>query len=397
MPRTAETTAARIDRLLTEHPLVDGHNDLPWEARDQVGYDFGRLDLAQRLTTTCTDLPRLREGRVSAQFWSVYVPSNLPGHEAVTATLEQVDAVHTMVHRYAADLGLATTVAEVERTVASGRVAGLMGAEGGQSIGCSLGALRMLHALGVRYLTLTHNDNTPWADSATDVPAVGGLSPFGHEVVAEMNRMGMMVDLSHVAPTTMHAALDTTQAPVVFSHSGARGVTDVVRNVPDDVLTRVAAQGGTCMVALVPEFLSADVAAWRADAVEAAARVGIDAKDFPAFLSFTRARRATHPKPDASIDDALRHLEHVREVAGVDHVGIGGDYDGTDTYPVGLEDVTGYPRLLAALADRGWSDTDLAKVAGGNTLRVMRAVEAVARDLQSTRGPSLATFAALDG
>jgi len=387
----------RIDRLLTAYPLIDGHNDFPWQARAQTGYDFARLDIATSLSTTSTDLARLRTGRVGAQFWSVFVPSNLPGDTAVTATLEQVDAVHHLVASYPDDLGFARTADELQAVLASGRIASLMGAEGGQSIGSSLAALRMLHVLGVRYMTLTHNDNTPWADSATDVPALGGLSRFGVEVVREMNRIGMMVDLSHVSPDTMRAALAAAEAPVIFSHSSARGVTHVPRNVPDDVLETMRVGGGTCMVTFVPEFINEHVARWRAEAAAAAAQVGVDAKDYVDFLAFTRARAHDHPKPQATIDDVVRHCEHVREVAGIDHIGIGGDYDGTDTYPVGLEDVSGYPRLFAALAGRGWSDDDLAKLAGGNTLRVMRDVEAVARDLASRRGPSMATFAELDG
>lgn len=390
-------SAARAHQLLAAHPLIDGHNDLPWEAREQVSYDFDRLDIADRLATTNTDLPRLREGGVGAQFWSVFVPSTLPGPEAVVATLEQVDAVHAMVARYPGDLALATTADEVEAANASSRIASLLGAEGGHSIGCSLGALRMLHTLGVRYLTLTHNDNTPWADSATDVPAVGGLSAFGREVVGEMNRLGMMVDLSHVAATTMRAALDTSRAPVIFSHSSALALCDTPRNVPDDVLGRLADNGGVCMVTFVPEFVSPATAAWRLEAAAAAAEVGVAATDFVAFQRFSVPWSRQHPKPDATIADVVAHVEHVREVAGIDHIGLGGDYDGTDTYPLGLEDVSGYPRLVAALLERGWSEPDLAKLVRGNTLRVMRDVEAVARDLQATRGPSVRTFAELDG
>ncbi len=397
LPPAPADVHERIERLLTAYPLVDGHNDFAWEARDQAGYDFTRLDIARSLATTCTDLPRLRAGHVGAQFWSVFVPSNLPGDAAVTATLEQVDAVHQLVASYPDDLVFARTADELQAAFTSGRVASLMGAEGGQSIGCSLAALRMLHVLGVRYMTLTHNDNTPWADSATDVPALGGLSRFGVEVVREMNRVGMMVDLSHVSPETMRGAIAVAAAPVIFSHSSARGVTDVVRNVPDDVLETMRDAGGTCMVTFVPEFVNDDVAQWRAEAASAAAQVGVDDKDHVRFLAFTRARAQAQPKPDATIEDVVRHCEHVREVAGIEHIGIGGDYDGTDTYPVGLEDVSGYPRLLGALAGRGWSDDDLTKLAGGNTLRVMRDVEAVARDLASRRGPSLATFADLDG
>ena len=383
--------------LLAEHPLIDGHNDLAWEVREQVGYDFDRLDIAQVLATTNTDLPRLRSGGVGAQFWSVFVPSTLQGDTAVVATLEQVDAVHQMIDRYRGDLVLARTADEVEAATASGRIASLLGAEGGHSIGCSLGALRMMHALGVRYLTLTHNDNTPWADSATDRPVAGGLTAFGREVVREMNRLGMMVDLSHVAPTTMRAALDATEAPIIFSHSSALALCDTPRNVPDDVLAGLPGNGGTCMVTFVPEFVSPATAAWRVEAAAAATHVGVDASDFVAFQRFSTSWSEQHPKPDATIAQVVGHLEHVREVAGIDHIGIGGDYDGTDTFPVGLGDVSGYPRLVAALIERHWSRDDLGKLVRENTLRVMRDVEAVSRDLRASRAPSLRTIADLDG
>jgi membrane dipeptidase len=281
--------------------------------------------------------------------------------------------------------------------MAAGRIASLMGAEGGQSIGCSLGALRALYRLGVRYLTLTHNDNVPWADSATDVPVAGGLTRFGVEVVREMNRLGMLVDLSHVSTDTMRQALDVAEAPVVFSHSCARAVTDSPRNVPDDVLAAMATGGGVCMVAFVPEFLTGAAAAWRVEAFEAAAREGIEGTDFPAFMAWASDYTRAHPKPPALIEDVVRHVEHVREVAGVDHVGLGGDYDGTDVMPVGLEDVTGYPAVLTALADRDWSADDLAKVAHRNAIRVLRDAEAVARELQSRHGPSTVTIEELDG
>src|SRR6478672_4607734 len=388
---------ARARELLGEHPLVDGHNDLPWEAREQTRYDFEVLDVGRRLTTTQTDLPRLAEGGVGAQFWSVFVPSTLQGDSAVAATLEQVDAVHRMIGSYADRLAFARTADDVDRARESGRIASLLGAEGGHSIGCSLGTLRMLHVLGVRYLTLTHNDNTPWADSATDVPVVGGLSAFGREVVTEMNRLGMMVDLSHVAATTMRAALETTEAPVIFSHSSALALCDTPRNVPDDVLAALPGNGGVCMVTFVPEFVSPATAAWRVEAAAAAAEVGVEARDWEAFGRFTAGWQQEHPKPDATIEQVVAHLEHVREVAGIEHVGIGGDYDGTDTFPLGLEDVSGYPRLVAALLERSWSRDDVAKLVRGNTLRVMRDVESVGRDLQATRAPSLATFAELDG
>ncbi|MFI2490389.1 dipeptidase [Promicromonospora kroppenstedtii] len=372
------TTADRITALLQKHPVWDGHNDLPWELREQSSYDLDAVDIAQRLTTTHTDLPRLRDGGVGAQFWSVYVPSTLQGGAAVTATLEQIDCVHRMVEKYPDSLRLARTAADVEQAWSEGRIASLMGAEGGHSIDESLGVLRMLRALGVRYMTLTHNDNVPWADSATDAEVLGGLSPFGEDVVREMNRIGMLVDLSHTSAGTMRHALRVTSAPVIFSHSSARAVCDVPRNVPDDVLGALAANGGVCMVTFVPQFVSPAVAQWRAEGAEAAAAEGIRNTDLAAFEPFMARWRADHPQPPSTLSDVVAHVEHVREVAGVDHVGLGGDYDGTPNLPEGLEDVTGYPRLLAALADKGWSDADLGKLTSGNVLRVLRDAEQVA-------------------
>jgi membrane dipeptidase len=389
-----QDSLTRVTELLRRHPLIDGHNDLLWEARQQVGYDFDRLDLSQRMTTTHTNLPRLWDGGVGAQFWSAWVPSTLPGGKAVIQTLEQVDAIHQMVARYGDRLGFARTADELEAVFASGRIASLIGAEGGHSIGCSLAVLRMLHVLGVRYLTLTHNDNAPWADSATDEPAIGGLSSFGVEVVREMNRIGMLVDLSHVSADTMRHALRVSEVPVMFSHSSARAVCDVPRNVPDDVLETLRDKEGICMVTFVPKFISPASAAWHKEAAEAAAVVGVKATDHVAYSTFVISYRTEHPGPAATIDDVVAHIEHVRDVAGINHVGVGGDYDGTDELPIGLEDVSGYPRLFAVLADRGWSDNDLIKLAGANLLRVMRDAEAGARDLQATRGPSLATYEA---
>jgi len=395
-PDSPPDSQARVTGLLRRHPLIDGHNDLPWEAREQAGYDFDQLDLSTRLGSTHTDLPRLRAGGVGAQFWSVWVPSTLPDGAAVIQTLEQIDAVHQMVARYGDQLGFARTADELEAVFASGRIASLMGAEGGHSIGCSLAALRMLYVLGVRYLTLTHNDNVPWADSATDEPVCGGLSAFGVEVVHEMNRIGMLVDLSHVSADTMRDALAVSEVPVMFSHSSARVVCDMTRNVPDDVLTTLGQKGGVCMVTFVPDFVSPAAGQWRKEAAAAATKAGVKATDYVAFDVFTDTYRTKHAKPTATIDQVVAHIEHVREVAGVDHVGIGGDYDGCADLPIGLEDVSAYPRLFVALADRGWSYQDLTKLAGGNILRVMRAAESGARDLQTTRGPSLATFEALD-
>jgi len=390
-------TVARIRDLLAEHPVVDGHNDLPWEARTRVGYDWDRLDISRRGCPTHTDLPRLRSGGVGAQFWSVFVPASLQGDAAVTATLEQIDAVHAMTARYAGDLALASTLGDVERAWSHGQIASLMGAEGGHSIDSSLGVLRMLHGLGVRYLTLTHNDNVPWADSATDEPVLGGLSPFGREVVREMNRLGMLVDLSHVSADTMRDALDVTQAPVLFSHSSARAVCDHPRNVPDDVLARLADNGGVCMVTFVPKFVSPAVREWDVEMRDAAAQAGVDTRDDAAYDAFVADRRRSHPAPQATIDDVVAHCEHVREVAGAHHIGLGGDYDGVDVQPRGLEDVSGYPRLLAALAGRGWSDADLAALTSGNVLRVLGEAERCSREIATSRGPSLARIEDLDG
>ncbi|REF31591.1 dipeptidase [Calidifontibacter indicus] len=398
MSTSSPTTSDRISALLREHPLIDGHNDLPWHARAEAGYDFDKLDIATDLTGRGhTDLARLRTGGVGAQFWSVFVPSNLPAGKAVTATLEQIDAVHQMVARYSTDLGLARTADEVERVFASGRIASLLGAEGGQSIDSSLATLRMLYVLGVRYMTLTHNDNNPWADSATDEPAHGGLTRFGVEVVREMNRIGMMVDLSHVSADTMRAALAASTAPVIFSHSSAYAVCSSPRNAPDDVLETLRDNNGVIMGTFVPDFVSQACADWRAESREAAIADGVDPKDHVAFTAYNKQRAEQQPKPVATLADVVAHFVHLREVAGIDHIGVGGDYDGVDKLPEGLADVSTYPALLGALADLGWSDDDLAKVAGRNVLRVMRDVEAVARDEQQTRGPSLATIAELDG
>jgi membrane dipeptidase len=383
--------------LLAAHPVIDGHNDLLWTARVEAAYDFSRLDVGTGGTPTHTDLPRMRAGGMGAQFWSVYVPTRLTGDAAVSATLEQVDAARMLTSRYADQLAWATTADEVEDAWASDRMASLAGAEGGHSIGCSLGTLRQLHELGVRYLTLTHNANTPWADSATDTPVAGGLTPFGREVVREMNRLGMMVDLSHVSADTMRAALEVAEAPTIFSHSSARAVTDSPRNVPDDVLEATARGGGVCMVTFVPKFVNAACADAHRELVAAAAAEGIPEADGVRFADFERAWVLDHPQPTATLADVVAHVEHVREVAGIDHVGLGGDYDGVEALPVGLEDVSTYPALLAELAGRGWSAEDLARLTCRNTLRVMREVEERAEEIQLTREPSLARIEDLDG
>jgi membrane dipeptidase len=375
----------RVDvaAVIAEHPVIDGHNDLLWTLRELCGYDFDAVDIGLRQDgRTHTDLPRLAAGGVGAQFWSVFVPSTL-GHEGVAATLEQVDAAYAMVERYADRLVLATTADDVEAAWASGRIASLLGAEGGHQIDGSLGVLRMLHRLGVRYLTLTHNENVPWADSATDELVLGGLSDFGREVVAEMNRLGMIVDLSHVSAETMRDALRVSTAPVMFSHSSAYALVDHPRNVPDDVLASMAAGGGVCMVSFVPRFVDQANRDWALAAEGSARAEGIDAKDLGRFEPFLAELERTEPPPRATLADVADHVEHVRDVAGVDHVGLGGDYDGVTTLPDGLEDVSCYPALLGVLADRGWSAEDLGRLTCRNVLRVMRAVADVAAAGQS--------------
>ncbi|MEO7071317.1 MAG: dipeptidase [Nostocoides sp.] len=383
--------------VLDRAPVWDGHNDLPWEWRELAAYDLARMDPGQRLSTTHTDLPRLREGGVGAQFWSVFVPQSLTGDAALSATLEQIDAVRRLTAQYPQELAPATTVDQVRAAWRAGRIASLMGAEGGHSINCSMGALRMLHELGVRYLTLTHNANVPWADSATDVRRHGGLSAFGREVVREMNRLGMLVDLSHVSAATMRDALAVSSAPPIFSHSSAYAVCPHPRNVPDDVLTATAAADGVVCVTFVPKFVNNTVREWDARCLADAAAAGVRTQDFTAYTAFQNVWREANPMPPSSLVDVVAHYEHVREVAGIDHIGIGGDYDGTTSLPTGLEDVTGYPRLLEALVGKGWSADDLARLTSGNLLRVMGAAEDVARDEQSRRGPSTATIADLDG
>lgn len=383
--------------LLREFPVADGHNDLPWALREQVRYDLDARDIAAPQGAHLhTDLPRLREGGVGAQFWSVYVRSDLPG--AVPATLEQIDCVRQLLVRYPKVLAPALTAGDMEAARAEGRIASLMGAEGGHSIDNSLATLRALYALGVRYLTLTHNDNVAWADSATDEPGVGGLSAFGREVVREMNREGMLVDLSHVAATTMRDALETTAAPVIFSHSSARAVCDHPRNIPDDILERLPANGGIAMVTFVPKFVLQAAVDWTAEADANMRAHGFHHLDTTAeAMRVHRDFEERNPRPVATVATVADHLDHMREVAGIDHLGIGGDYDGTAFTPKGLEDVSGYPHLVAELLERGWSKSDLAKLTWRNAVRVLGAAEDVARDLQATRGPSNATIASLDG
>jgi membrane dipeptidase len=384
-------------RLLDRYPVFDGHNDLAWALRERGGRDPAATDLREPLPELHTDLPRLRQGGVGAQFWSVYVPAQLQGEAAVATTLEQIDLILRLAARHPGALELAGTAADVERIMAAGRVASLLGAEGGHSIACSLGVLRALYGLGVRYLTLTHNVNVPWADSATDKAAAGGLTTFGREVVREMQRLGMLVDLSHVAATTMSDALDVAEAPVIFSHSSARAVCDHPRNVPDDILARLPARGGVCMITFVPAFVAQRCRDWERGVADEMDRRGLDYRDLSARRQIAAERTAAHPRPRATLADVVAHAEHVREVAGIDHIGLGGDYDGTSDLPDGLQDVSCYPALVGALLDRGWSEKDCGKLASGNVLRVLREAEDAAAAIGATRGPSAASMTDLDG
>jgi len=364
--------------MLSRFPLIDGHNDLPWEIREKFALDPVAAGLAGRVNGTHTDIPRLVEGGVGGQFWSVYVPSALAGDAAVTAVFEQVDLVHRMIAAYPGRFQLARTAGDVDAAFASGKIASLLGAEGGHCINSSLGVLRALQALGVRYLTLTHNDNVGWADSATDEPGCGGLSDFGRDVVAEMQRIGMLVDLSHVAVSTMNDALDVAAAPVIFSHSSARALTSNPRNVPDDVLARLAVNGGVCMVAFVPFFVSQECTDWLAGLKAFAADRGLDPANLAQVFGLLPEWEKGSPMPPATLAQVADHIEHVREVAGIEHVGIGGDFDGTPVLPAGLHDVSRYPALFHELQRRHWSEPDLKALAGANILRTLRDAESFA-------------------
>lgn len=369
-----DAALARARALLAGRPIIDGHNDLPWEIREHPSSrkDVDKYDLRTR-TPGHTDLARLRAGGVGGQFWSVYVPYETYDTAWAQVQLEQIDIAKRIIAKYPDALELALGADDVERIMASGKVASLLGMEGGHVIHNSLALLRQYHALGARYMTLTHSASLDWADAGTGLPLHDGLTDFGREVVREMNRLGMLVDLSHTSPATAHDALDVARAPVIFSHSSARAVLDHPRNVPDDVLARLPANGGVIMVTFVGSFISPRMKAWQ-EAMQASAE-GIP--DREARRETMAAWRAEHPQPQATVAELADHVDHVRRVAGVDHVGIGGDYDGTTELPEGMEDVSGYPLLFAELIRRGWTDEELRKLAGGNVLRVLREAEAV--------------------
>jgi membrane dipeptidase len=380
-------------KLLRSTPLIDGHNDLPWTIRESktAPMDVAAYDLRTR-TPRHTDLARLKAGQVGAQFWSVYIPGEYKDSGFARVQLEQIDIARRLVARYPERLALALSTADIEREFKRGRVASLLGMEGGHAIENSLGALRAYYALGVRYMTLTHNVTLDWADAALDSARHHGLTDFGREVVREMNRLGMLVDLSHVSPAVMSNTLDVAQAPVIFSHSSARALTEHPRNVPDSILARLPKNGGVVMVTFVPDFVSNEVAAW-------ARQYDSMTKTLDSAVTDTTARRAqidawtaAHPRPPATLKQVADHIEHVRKVAGPDHVGIGSDFDGIDYTPEGLEDVSKFPDLFAELIRRGWNDQDLKKLAGQNLLRAFRAAEATAARLQRQREPSIARW-----
>lgn len=392
--------AARIDKVLAKTPLVDGHNDVPWAIRQRAGVHPEKVDLATDTTGLkedggvgmMTDIPRLKAGRLGGQFWSVYIPASFDGPIAVEMTLEQIDITKSLAQFYPATFEMAYSADDIVRIHKSGRIASLVGIEGGHQIHDSLAVLRQMYAAGARYMTLTHSKNTRWADSATDDPKHGGLTPFGRAVVTEMNRLGMLVDLSHVSEETMNDALETTQAPVIFSHSSARGLNDHPRNVPDAVLAKVKSNRGVVMVTFVPGFVSRARMEWSAARSAEQARL---ASLYPGQPDKAKAAladwEAAHPQPAVTLATVADHVDHVAKVCGVDCVGIGGDFDGISDTPEGLDGVDKYPDLFAELAHRGWTDEDLGKLAGGNVLRVFREAEAAAKKLQAATRPSYAT------
>jgi membrane dipeptidase len=382
-----DSPLARVRRLLRSVPLIDGHNDLAWRIRThgKPPMDVAAYDLRETASGH-TDLERLLRGQVGAQVWSVFLPGDIKESGFARVQLEQIDIARQVIARYPDRLALALSADDIEREFSRGLIASLIGMEGGHAIENSIGVLRICYALGARYLTLTHNVTTDWADAALDAARHEGLSPFGREVVREMNRLGMLVDLSHVSPATMTAALDVTEAPVICSHSNARALVDHPRNVPDAMLARVRANGGMVMATFVPAFVSAEVAAFeqRREAEDKRLAGTLAAAERGPALE---AWEAANPRPKATLSQVADHIQHLRDITGVDHVGIGSDFDGIETVPVGLEDVSKFPDLLAELARRGWSDDDLAKLAGRNFLRVFREVETMAARLQREREP----------
>ncbi|MFL5297830.1 MAG: dipeptidase [Phenylobacterium sp.] len=411
-PQADAQIAARVAKVLAATPLIDGHNDFPEQVRNRwaqkvaafdMKTDLSRLPIPQGAAGLMTDIPRLHAGHVGGQFWSVWIPGTVTGPAAVQMTIEQIDIVKKLAARYPADLAMAYTADDIVRAHKAGKVASLIGVEGGHQIGDSLAVLRAYYDLGARYMTLSHSSNNDFADSATDNPKHHGLTPFGKAVVGEMNRLGMLVDLSHVSAETMRQALAAAQAPVIFSHSGARAVNDHPRNVPDDVLALVARNHGVVMANFAPGYASDARRRWDAERAAEAARenappfgglyIGQPEQAKAAMAAWEQA----HPRPPVTLAMVADHIEHLRKACGLDCVGLGSDFDGIPDAPVGLDGVDKYPALLAELARRGWTDEDLAKLAGGNLLRVLREAEAVARRLQATTPIAEVTIADLDG
>ena len=390
---------ARIDRILKATPLIDGHNDLAEELRENYGFSVEGLASGsdqRQPNPLMTDMARLHAGRVGAQFWSVYIPSEVTGDTAIRETLEEIDTVKRFVKAYPNDLALADTADDIVRIHKTGRVASLIGIEGGHQIGGSLAALRQFYDLGARYMTFTHFKNNEFADSATDDPKYHGITDFGRTVIHEMNRLGMLVDLSHVSDDTMRAALQVSKAPVIFSHSSARALTDHNRNVPDDILRLTAQNGGVVMVNFYPGYVSDAFRKWNAEesAEEARAKSLFSGRPQQREAAI-KAWKTANPAPRVTVSDVADHVDHVAKVAGYDHVGIGGDLDGIEAAPEGLGSVADYPNLFAELIRRGWTDENLAKLAGGNVLRVMRQAESVAASMKN-EPPAMARLTPLD-
>ncbi len=393
---------ARIEAILAEVPLVDGHNDIPFAYKRRVNNQLERMDFSADLSSldkpTDTDLPRLRRGLVGGQFWSVYIPIREYGGTAGDASrvLGQIDTVNRLVDRHPESLAMAYNAEDIPAIHQQGKIASLIGIEGGHAIEDSLATLRMMYVAGARYMTLTHGKGLRWADSATDEPRVGGLSPFGKEVVREMNRLGMLVDLSHVSPDTMHDALDVSEAPVIFSHSNAYAVTANPRNVPDDVLLRLKDNNGVLMITFFPAYVSEEAStAFERDKAQLA-KFQAEADDPNQVRAKMEAWKSENPSPRPTLSQVADHIDHVRALIGIDYIGIGADYDGMPPGPIGLEDASTYPALFAELMRRGYSDEDIARIAGKNILRVMRDAEATASRLQTSRPPSEAVIEQLD-
>ena len=394
--QSGDALMQRAITILSRAPLIDGHNDLPWEMRVRAAYDAGKLDIRTSQPQLQTDIPRLRAGHVGGQFWSVYVPASMQGQTAVVATLEQIAFVHEMARRYPDTFAIASTAADVQRIFKSGKIASMMGVEGGHSIDNSLATLRMLYALGARYMTLTHNSNTAWADAANATPEHNGLTPFGEHVVHEMNWLGMLVDLSHVSPQTMARVLDVTEAPVMFSHSSAKAICGVPRNVPDDILARLPKNGGVVMVNFYNGFVPPDCVTHNEASSAAAQKFRLQFPNDPKAAQAAIDKWDADNPPRSTLAQVADHIDYIRKVAGIDHIGIGSDFDGIDGQaPAGLEDVSKYPALFAELLRRGYSDQDVEKIAGANILRALTKAEQVAARLQKQRGPSTATLAPL--